>query len=286
MKKRAYGFTLVELLVVIGIIAVLIALLLPALNRARAQAKQVACASNLRQIAIAMLMYTNDTGYYPGARDGGGAYSVWPTRLRKYMGGSQKAFWCPAQDATAQWKTNPAPNGDPATLSDSGYGYNLGENRLLENGPGAEHWSYGYNDWGAYDTHNPGLNPQPVNTSLHQRGLGADLPGTANPPFTSTNYPSSELKVSAVRRWSEMIAIADTTVDGSYDYNIDPRNPKEAPSTIHRGGANVVYCDGHVMWHLQKDLILYNAKNPNIGFLSVNPQFQAISPQWNNDDLP
>src|SRR5687767_7219299 len=102
------AFTLIELLVVIAIIALLIAILLPVLTKVKRQAQEVKCASNLRQLGIAMTMYTQQYRYFPTANltvpDVGPTANLWPVRLRKLLKGNQQVFYCPAQDERCQWK--------------------------------------------------------------------------------------------------------------------------------------------------------------------------------------
>lgn len=130
MRQRDEAFTLVELLVVIGIIAVLIAMLLPALNKARAQAKTVQCMSQMRQIGTLMFMYANDNRgnlpYSIAISVNGGAidkYWSWDDLLSTYdgrklsaeqmdadglqatdgsafAGGTNNLYRCPAEDLT------------------------------------------------------------------------------------------------------------------------------------------------------------------------------------------
>jgi prepilin-type N-terminal cleavage/methylation domain-containing protein len=77
------GFTLVELLVVIGIIAVLVAILLPSLQKARAAANTVSCASNIRQLTNCMLMYEQD--YKGGLIPHYTVAPIWQHMLRPYV---------------------------------------------------------------------------------------------------------------------------------------------------------------------------------------------------------
>ena len=250
MRAREQGaFTLIELLVVIAIIAILAALLLPALAKAKAKSQKAACLSNLRQIGIAGVMYLNDFNQYPGDYSVSHHCYVWPTRLLSLMANNRKAFFCPAAPANSAWDTN---------LNQTLGG--TGENGVADpfTVTPAARFSLGYNDWGLAMRHSP------------QLGLGGDIDG----PFYQ-----GPVKDTTVRNPADMILMADVRAQPdtgliSFDANLDPTDNSlghsQWPSNRHNYLVDILFCDGHCD----------SAKRPPI----VDPSNTLWRRRWNNDN--
>ena len=141
-RRRAAnaGFTLVELLVVIGIIAVLISLLLPALNKAREQANMTKCLANMRNMTIAQQMYCNENhGWLVQAGFGHGGEQendtiAWFNTLQRYYQNKLVAR-CPS-DSSTHWDV-PVTTGSGPELRKTSYGINdFLDKNLCPWGPG------------------------------------------------------------------------------------------------------------------------------------------------------
>jgi prepilin-type N-terminal cleavage/methylation domain-containing protein/prepilin-type processing-associated H-X9-DG protein len=248
------GFTLVELLVVIGIVAIMIALLLPALNGAREQAKAIQCMSNLRQIGQAMVLYnTSNNGYvipsYTMTGVAGGPtvpLEGWAPILDrdKYIPGDRElnktVFTCPSTFLVAPFETAAQTGTDPGNPK-------------------------GYMDWPCVRD-----GSTVASTTIPARGfdriirvsywINADNPiGSMASHVPDTFYtasvgygPSSEgrfinyTKTSRFRKPSRLIVLADGVYAGRQrDSRIGVRNSRigyRHPKQV----ANVCFADGHV----------------------------------------
>ena len=218
MKKK---FTLIELLVVIAIIAILAAMLLPALNKARASARQIACVNNLKSTGTAMLSYHMDYRFYVVYnRSTGNNGETWSYILvdAGYLPDSQ-VYSCPGLAGHTTIKTN------------------LRTKQKLTGAQG-EHIDYGYNNgyvggcgvWGNTDG----------KPHTCQTGKRCSANNLKNPAATLMVADTILTNTSSTAAYA-------TSVSGFYVlYQTISDNASALPSFRHSAKCNILMADGHV----------------------------------------
>jgi prepilin-type N-terminal cleavage/methylation domain-containing protein/prepilin-type processing-associated H-X9-DG protein len=214
LHRSKSAFTLVELLVVIAIIAILASILFPVIGRARENSRRSSCQSNLKQIGLAFLQYTQDYDEaYPLTSFGANNIS-WTNGAQAYMKSIQ-LFRCPS-DNTPVWNDAVYPgnivNGTPANYFTTSYLMNA--------------WMAGTNK---YTRQSAIQSTSKVILITESSGVGRDH---FHPFYWVANDPD---------------ATASPYMSGiTFDPITD--QTKEIALTRHLEGFNVAYCDGHVKW--------------------------------------